>query len=914
MPHQEVLPASVALIGRDGESAAIEALIDAAASGESGALVVRGEAGIGKSALLEHAASCAEELTVLRTAGVEAESDLAFAGLFGLLRPVVDKLDELPEIQSAALRGALGLGPSTGADRFLVAAAALGLLAAAAEERPVLCLVDDAQWLDRPSADALAFAARRLQADRVAILFGARDGEPTRFEAPGLAELELGGLDEDSAAALIAQLGADVPLSVRSRLLAEAAGNPLALLELPRAFDSAESGGAGGMPESIPLTPRLQAIFRQQTDRMPDRTQAALLIAAADITGELSTVVLAADELGIGTDALDPAEAAGLIRTAGGTVTFRHPLVRSAIYEGATLVQRQRAHHALAGALSGDENADGRVWHQAMGTLTKDEEVARALAASALRSRARAAHGSAASAFLRAAELSAAADRRTTRLAAAAQAAWDAGQPDRARAAIERALPTATSELRAELLRLRGVIHAREGALHEARVALLEAFDVAADPSLKLETLFEAAEAASYSGDLAAVGELGGHAAGIAPANERDRFNLSALMGFASLYAGNLTAAEPHFDDALRRADSLEDPDALIRAANAASVAGGWGAGLPYATRAVGLARSQGLLSVLPRALQRQGGEFLWNSNFDLAFAAAEEGYHLSTDMGFDSPWDLMTMAVVEANRGHEDEARSHVEQVLAIGSQTDAAFLIASAMFTLAFLELVAGRWHRATDLLLEVAGSQHASAHPITSRAAVPDLVEAAVRAGRVAEIAQPLAGFRTWASSSPGGGGNALLARCEAMAGERPGDEAFAEAIGLEDALPAFQRGRGRLLYGEWLRRERRRQDARVHLRVALELFHRLRAVPWEERATVELRATGETARKRDPSTRDQLTAQEIQIAGLVSEGLTNRQIAARLYLSPRTIDYHLRKVFSKLGIASRSELVRHGLPER
>jgi predicted ATPase len=462
------------LLGRDRECAVIDALLEDARGGASGALVVRGEAGIGKSALLDYAMGQAASMTVLSTSGIEAESDLAFAGLHGLLRPVLEHLGELPEPQSRALAGALGLAPSPNPDRLLISAAVLALLAAAAEDRPILCVVDDAQWVDRPSADALIFTARRLRAERAAILTAARDGEMRRFEAGGLPELTLAGLDQRSAAGLLAARGHALAPAVRERLLAEAAGNPLALLELPAGLSQPQLEGRSPLPDAVPLTPRLETVFRQRIGGLPGASQTALLIAAADNTGDVPAVLRAMAGLRLRADVLDPAERAGLIHTAGGTIGFRHPLVRSAVYQGATLSQRQHVHAALADALTGEEHADRRVWHQAMATLTGDEEVAAALEASARRAQLRAAHASAATAFLRAAELSTDEPRRIGRIAAAAHAAWDAGQPDRAREAIGVVLPAAGGELRARLLHLSGVIEARAGSLREAHSILLE--------------------------------------------------------------------------------------------------------------------------------------------------------------------------------------------------------------------------------------------------------------------------------------------------------------------------------------------------------------------------------------------------------------------------------------------------------
>jgi DNA-binding CsgD family transcriptional regulator len=905
----------VPLTGRERECVAVDRLLADAEAGAAGALVVRGEPGIGKSALLGYARQRAQSMVVLSAAGVQAESDLAFAGLHELLRPVTGYLGGLPDTQAGALSAALGLAPSAHADRLLISAAVLGLLAAAAEDHPVLCVIDDAQWVDRPSSDALVFSARRLRAERLAMLFGAREGEATRFEAAGVPEIKLIGLDQRSAAAILAVPARNAAPGVRYRLLAEADGNPLALLELATGLAEEQLNGRVPLPDAIPLTPRLEGVFRQRAGQLPQTAQTALLIAATDSTGDASAVLRAAATLHLPADALDPAQQAALTQITGSAIRFRHPLVRSALYQAATLSQRQRVHAALAGALSGEENTDRRIWHQAMATLTGDEEVAAALEASARRAQLRGGHASAAAAFLRAADLTMDEPRRAARLASAAQAAWDAGQPAQAQELAEHALPLADQSLRAPLLHLRGVIQSRCGNMRKAVTTLIEGAEASTDPSLTLEMLHEAAEAAADTGDLATVGELGTRAVELPAQTKRDQFSRLLMIGFAALFADGYERARAIFDDALDRAAELEDdPRAQIWAANAASGGSDLGAGLPFATRAVELARRQGLLSLLPAALEQQALELAWNSNFDQAYAAAQEGYLLSRDLGHGWGWHLATMAYVEAIWGREADTREHAAQVLALGQKSGETVLLTLARAALGLLELTAGRPADAATLLLEITVADRPDTHPIIAVTSVPDAVEAVVRAGRPPEVADaPLARFRAWADYAPTDARRSLLARCEALLGRRSPEQAFTSAIELAPALPPFQRARTELLYGEWLRRERRRTDARIHLRAALELFRRLGTVPWEERAEAELRATGETARKRDPATVSQLTPQELQIASLVAEGLTNRDIAAHLFLSPRTIDYHLRKVFTKLGIASRTELVRDGLPQ-
>jgi DNA-binding CsgD family transcriptional regulator len=904
--------ATTRLVGRKQECAQIDRLLANAVAGESGILVIRGEPGIGKTALLAYAAERASGMLVLRASGAEAESDLAFAGLYGLVRPILGHLDEVPAIQSAALAGALGLGPSTGADRFLVSAAVLGLLAGAAEERPILCLVDDAQWLDTPSADALVFAARRLGADPVAMVFGAREGEPRRFDAPGLPGLLVRGLDHASGAALLDSHAGEASPAVRERLLAEAHGNPLALIELPAGLTYPQLSGTAPLPDAIPLTPRLKALFRERIERLPEPTQTALLVAAASSVDAVEIVASASRSLELGDDALDPAETASLIHTEGGALKFRHPLVRSAIYDAASPTQRQVVHAAIAGVLTGEKHADRRVWHLAMATSAPDEEVAAALEASAHRAVMRAAHASAASSFLRAADLSTDDIRRYGRIAAAGQAAWDAGDVERVRDLIAGALPAASGEPRALLLHLAGVLEWRTGRLHEACTIMSRGAELTADPSLRLEMLFDAAEAASHGGDPASVIELADRAARIKASSERDRVRQALLIGFGRLYAGQREEAGAPFADALERASTLEDPRTLVWAAEAASTVIRLGAGLPYASRAVELARAQGRLNLLQLALRRLASELIWNSHFDVAYATAQEGYGLSLEAGDSAGGHLANLAFVEAVWGREQEARDHAAVALALGQRHDSLLVSSMAEWALGFVELTAGRLDEAADRLLALTAAERTDVHPMVARYALSDAVEAASRGSHRAEASERLVRLRSAVNQAHNEARHALLSRCEAVLGERPPDDAFAEA--LSPAVSEFERARTELLYGEWLRRERRRQEARGHLRTALELFRGVGAVTWEDRAAAELRATGETARKRDPSTLDKLTPQELHIAGLVAEGLTNRDIATQLYLSPRTIDYHLRKVFSKLGIASRTELVRNGLPQR
>jgi DNA-binding CsgD family transcriptional regulator len=921
MATSELRRAGTDLVGRVRECAMIDHALRRAATGESSALVVRGEPGIGKTALLSYAAQRAADGLVLRTAGLEAESDLAFAGLHALLRPVMDKLGELPDAQAAALAGALGLADAPSTDRFLVSAATLSLIAAAAEERPLVCVIDDAQWLDSASADALMFAARRLRAEPVAMLFGAREGEARRFPAPGLSDLLLAGLPENVAGDVLSVSAAGAAVSTRAWLLEQAVGNPLALLELPRGLSDEQLEGRAALPEAIPLTARLQSAFAQRAENLSADTRAALLMAAIDDVGDAATILSAATAAGLHEAALDAAERSGLVSITAGRIVFRHPLVRSALYGAATLSERRRAHRALAAVLSGDQQDDRRVWHQALAALAPDEDVATELEASAERARSRAAHASAATAFFRSAELSAEGAGRIRRLAAAAAAAWAAGDPERARGLIARALPLAVGRSRAELLQLRGTIEARTGDVKAASAMLLEAAEVADDSSLRLELLVEAADAALYAGDYSQVVALASRGRAVQARTELDRFRKDLLGGLAGALSGDYAQAAPLLTGAIARAELLDDPRSLIWVGRLARLAGTIADGSALTARAVTtataravtIARERALVSVLPAALQEHSTALMARSRFRLAYAAAEEAVGIARDFGqrWGASWSLANLAWIDALRGDETRARGHADAALELASTSGADFMVGWAKRALGLLELTLGRPSEATDQLLPLTIPDRPESNSIVGLAVTPDLVEAAARSGRLGDLDDQLDRYAEWAERAPAAPRLSLLARCRALVDDGNEREQFTTALAHAATLPLFQQARTELLYGEWLRRGREAREARDHLRRAAEVFQQLGTPPWAQRAEAELRATGETARRRDPSTLDDLTPQELQIAGLVASGMTNRQIAAQLYLSPRTIEYHLRKIFTKLRLASRTELVRMGV---
>ena len=779
MPGYDVHSSPV-LVGRARECAVIDRLIGAAARGDSGVLVVRGEAGMGKTALLGYAAARATEMRVLRATGVEAEHDLAFAGLHGLLWPIIDELQSLPEPQRGALAAALGLAAGDGRDRFLASVGALTLLAAAAEATPILCLIDDAQWLDAPSADALVFTARRLVAEGVLMLFGAREGDPRRFDAPGLEELTLKGLNRESSEALLSRASSGVAPAVQDRLLSEAAGNPLALLELPVALSDSQLTGKAQLPGALPLTARLRGVFIQRIERLPQSTQMALLVAAAEETGELAVTLRAAAELTLPQNALDPAEETGLVRAHGAALTFRHPLVRSAVYDSAPVGRRQQVHAALAAVLGAEQHSDRALWHRAMATLTPDDELASALEGSARRSQQRGAHASAATAFERAAELSDGAEARGTRLARAAEAAWGAGQAHRARGLIDRSVPLAGQAEQARLLYLSGVIEGRSGWLRDGVTTLKRAAALSENESLRLEMLREAFSMAIYAGDYDDVVALGARVAELPRTTDTDRFTVAAVTAYAADVTGDYTRGAELSVEAMELADRLDDPICLTWAAHTAARHGIAGDGLPYASRAVDVARERALVTTLPLALQAQAAGLIAQSRFDLAYSTAEEGWRLARDTGqpWAASWNLAHLATIEALRGAEQLLRAHVAELQALVATSGAMSVRSHIGWVLGLLDLGRGRPAEALERLLVPISNVRPESNPVFVLG-LPDAVEAAVRADRLDTVADHLERFKNQVQRSPTPVRLALLARCLALVEESDADQQFTRA---------------------------------------------------------------------------------------------------------------------------------------
>jgi DNA-binding CsgD family transcriptional regulator len=906
------------LHGRAAECAAIDRLLADASGQRSGALVIRGEVGVGKSALLAYAAdrAAAGRMRVLWGSGVESESELTFAALHQLVRPVLDHVERLPGPQATALQGAFGLLTSQGRDRFLIGVGALSLLAEVAEERPLVCLVDDAQWLDQPSADALSFAARRLEAEGIALLVAARDDDLHAFTAPSFEALHLTGLDAAAAAALLAeQSPAEVAPAVRACLIEATQGNPLALLALVGSLGADQLAGRAPLPDPLPVGAGVEQVFLERVRRLPGPTQTLLLAVAAEETGDPAVIFRAGRALGTGAEAFELAETAGLVRLTEGRIRFHHPLVRSAVYHGATLHQRHAIHRALAAALAGEEHADRRAWHRAAAAIEPDPGVADELERSAERARRRSGYAAAARALERSAELTPAEGLRSRRLADAADAAWLAGQPDRALGLLDRAAAgVAEPRLRADTAHLRGVIELRRGVPADAFTILAagSAEIAPVDPVKALAMLLPASEAATYAGDVALTIEAARRAAALPRGEERiDQFTLGLLVGIGSLLEGDSARGAPLLREAITLAQSFDDPSRLGFAGAAARYLGDDTATHDFAARAVARARATGELVLLPYLLESLAVAEVAAGRYTAATASASEGLRLARETGQESSVcrNLSTLALLGAVQGHEDACRAYAAEALEHAVPRGLRLQAASATWALALLDLASSRPAEALARLETLAAGSE-TGHPVIALLSVPDLVEAAVHANQTERGQTALAGFEHWATHTAPPWALALVPRCRGLlSAGAAADRHFTEALQLHGpSSRPFDRARTQLLYGEALRRARQRVDAREHLRAAFTTFEQLGASPWAERAGTELRASGETARQRDPSTLDQLTPQELQVVRFVGQGATNREVAAQLFLSPRTIDYHLRQIFTKLGISSRAELIR------
>jgi DNA-binding CsgD family transcriptional regulator len=908
------MPTSPALRGRRSECDVLDRLLTSVRASRSQVLVVRGESGVGKSALLDHLVQSATDCRVARAAGHEYEMELAYAGLHQLCAPLLGLRERLPAPQRDALAAAFGLSAAPAPDRFVVGLGVLGLLSAAAEERPLLWVVDDAQWLDKTSALTLGFVARRLLAESVALVFAVR--EPSHVpELTGLPELGVEGLgDVDARALLRSAVPGRLDELVRDRIVAESRGNPLALLELPQGLTPTELAGGFGVLDATPLANRIEQSFLRRLDSLPEETRRLLLTAAAEPVGDVSLLWRAAEGLGLGADAAAPAQSAGLIDLRG-RVRFRHPLVRSAIYKTATLPERERAHQALAEATDPEVDPDRRAWHRAHATTTPDEGIAAELELSAGRAAHRGGIAAAAAFFERAAELTPDPARRGRRALTAAQAKVESGAPEAAEKLLALAAICPLDDVQlARLARLRAqiVFALRRGS--DAPPLLLDAAGELAsvDGGSAREAYLEALGAAIFAGRLNQVGlrEVAATARGAPPGRLPPRRIDLLLEGLAKRFTEGYAAGVAPLRGALDafgpEADGERD-DLMRWLWLAWLVAGdlwddeGWH---QLAVRAVGLCRNTGALIVLPLALGYRAIVHLHAGEFAAAASLAEEADAI-TDATGNAPVKYPAL-LLAAWRG-VDPATLHemsrgLGDVVARGEGRG----IGGYGYATAVLYNGLGRYDAALASARSACEYDDLGVYGF----ALAELVEAAARSGAHGEAEGALRQLEERATAVRTDWALGVRAWSAALLSSgRAAEPLYVEAIErLGRTRVAVHLARAHLVYGEWLRRENRRIDAREHLRIAHDMFGRTGAEAFAERARRELLATGETARRRAVDTRDALTPQEGQIARLARDGLSNPEIGAQLFISPRTVQYHLAKVFAKLAITSRGQLGR------
>jgi DNA-binding CsgD family transcriptional regulator len=899
------------LRGRQAERAALDRLLAEVRAGQSRVLVLRGEAGVGKTALLDYLQAQASGFRVARAAGVESEMELAFAGLHQLCTPMLNDLAGLPGPQRDALGTVFGLTTGPAPDRLLVGLAVLGLLSQVAEDQPLVCVVDDAQWLDQSSAQALAFVARRLLAEPVALVFAVR-GAAQEQPWEGLPLLAVGGLSRGDARALLdSVIPARLDERVRDRILAETRGNPLALLELPRGLGAAELAGGFGIPGAPTLTSRIEGSFVRRLGSLPVDTQQLVLVAAAEPTGDVALLWRAAAWLGISAGAAGPAEAAGLIEL-GPRARFRHPLLRAAVYRAAALPDRRHAHGALAAVTDPEADPDRRAWHRAQAAPGPDEDVAAELERSATRAQERGGVAAAAAFLQRSAELTPDPARRGRRALAAARAKFAAAAPDAARDLLAMAeLARLDALQRAELARLRAQLAFAERRGSGAARLLLNAAEnfVPLDGGRARETYLEALGAAISAGRLGHrhTTHAAAEAARAAPSTSPSRPLDLLLDGLAIRLAEGYDAGLPPLRralDALRQHGGRDEADILGWLPLAAIAPELWDDRTWHelTTRSVELARGAGTLAVLPHALTYRAAVQVHTGEFSAAAGLIEEANAITTATGTASLPHISL--ILAAWRGDQSRTLELIRTIVGDATAAGQGRVLGLARYATSVLHNGLGSYEDA------LAGARQACEYEDLGFYgwSLAELVEAGTRSGADSEAS---AAFRLLSDRTRAAGSDWALgveARSRALLSDgAAADALYREAIErLGRSRIAVHLARGHLVYGEWLRREQRRTESREHLRAAHDMFGRFGATAFAERARRELQATGETVRRRTVETRDVLTVQEAQVARLAAEGHTNPEIGARLFISPRTAEYHLHKVFSKLGISSRRQL--------
>jgi DNA-binding CsgD family transcriptional regulator len=911
------------LIGRSAERLQLLDLLDRARQGKSGALVIIGEPGVGKTALLDFCVSRADAFRVLRARGRESEAELPFAGLTDLLRPITRYVRALPAPQATALSGAFGFGPHgphVPPDPYAIFLGTLGLLAAAAEREPVLAVIDDAHWLDPSSQNAVLFAARRIQAEGIALLISARSAHASAFANADLPVLVLRGLEPSDAARLVKRkTRTPVAAEVAARLAIAADGNPLALIEMSRDLSAAQLIGTEELPDPLPIGKDLRQLFLSRLAQLPAETRRALLVASASDSAETAELGAALTSMKLRLSRLEPAETAGIL-TIGQNFEFTHPLVRAAIYHDATPQSRRAAHRALASIITGGEAAARRAWHLAAATLGTDEGVAAQVETAADDARARGAHAVAAAAFERAADLSSVVPGRIARQMAAAGEHVLAGQARQALPLLDDARHRTADEVtRADIDHFRGRVLMITGPLVRAREVLADAAHVVElSAPLKAASMLSDAGLASFIAGEIGIGEALSRKAVILTGGRDDEpgeINHLLFTGMLVL-RGRLREAEPHLARERQRIQAMRpgDPPQLLMLSGISLM---WAEELDLArTILEGVtadARRQAAVGLLPLALA-QRAELAWRTgDWAVAYAHATEATKLAADTGqtVDLSYALAIQTLVLASLGREVECRASATAAIEAAQPIGAESTVSRVEAALGLLELGAGRPNdaahhlRTAHELVQGQGVREPTVVPYLG-----DLIESLLRAGRGIEAEDTINQMEIADAGEMRQWTHGVLARVRGMTAPEDGYVIpFQKALEWHQRLPGrFERARTLLAFGERLRRSGQRLRARDHLREALYDFERLGAGGWSTRTLAELRAAGETTTVGPPPALGELTPQELQVALAVASGLTNREVAAALFLSPKTIEYHLSNVYSKLALRSRSQLVR------
>jgi DNA-binding CsgD family transcriptional regulator len=899
------------LVGRERERHALDGVIASVRSGRSAVLALIGEPGIGKTSLLSYVAESASDLALLRARGIESEMHLPFAGLYELLRPALHLIGRMPSPRAAALEGALALRPGTSGERFAVGAATLSLLAIYAEEQPAMLLIDDAHLLDPSTAEALRFALRRLLGEPLGAVLAVREEEPSLLDDADLPTMHIGGLTRDAAGAL---LGALAPETV-DRLYRATAGNPLALTELARDTSRLATLSIDA-PITVPVT--ISRAFARRAAALEPSARQLLVLATVDEAADLSTLERAARLLDIDIGGLTAAAEAGLVRLRDGRVEFRHPLARAAIYNTSPADVRRASHRAMARVLS-DRDADRRAWHLAAAAVGTDRSASSALEQAAVRSRQRSAYGVASAAFETSARLADDDERRGRMLAAAAETAWLAGFADRAIALLDEARPLSErTDLLVQIDSLSGQIATRRGPVAQGYRILVTAAERIAGtaPELAVELLADAVDAYFYAGDAAGMLLTAQALTALvtADASVRAHFLAFSSMGMALVFVGDSRAGI----ESIRAASVIIEEDEGLREDTRLLP---WIVGVSLWLRESGplrdlvdevidTARARVALGILPWLLNRVGRDHAAAEDWGRARVEYDEAARLARETGQQTEVAaaLASMAWVEARQGYEDDCRAHAAEAGTLCAELGVHLYEIWTLRALGELELGLGRASAAAEHLEHCTRRLGELGIQDVDLAPSGELVDAYLRLGRRDDATGVAALLDLEARRKGQPWSMARAARCLGMlARDEDFEPHFAEALRLHDKTPdVFELGLTRLAFGARLRRTRQRSRARTELRAAFAIFERVGAAPWAGIAGAELLATGETVRRRGASPTETLTGQELHIAQLLASGRTTREAAATLFLSPKTIEYHLRSVYGKLGINSRAEL--------